>query len=643
MKKEPYFLNIAPMMPGHEEELAADIAAMAEAGSITHNAFSCTIVPEGDPVIDKAALLGERFVKHRDALRKISKVPCGILIQATIGHGWTPNSPASGQKLILWNGFEPYIFCPLDPGFRTYIREQVGKLASLKPDFFMLDDDFRMLTGRGGCHCPLHLAGFNQLTGQDYTAESLRDAIRNDRKIAEAYDAWMQQTMTEVAQIIRDAIDSVIPGHPCAFCMCSEDIRHAPETGRILQGNAPLRIRIENGYYLQECVRTLPGQMLRSARQALYLPEGTEILDEPDTCPQNRYSTSASMLHNHLTRAMIAGYFGAKIWITRMSSFEPGSGKTYRNILKKYNGFYRALCDLQLKEDGILVPLPAEPPFNYPLEENRKYLTGNWFTLTSVLGFPFHLNKTTWRRSSAAALAGDDCDVLSDQEIKKLLELDLILDGSAALKLCRRGFGPELGIEAEEWGDLPAPTFEADEENTFQIPLAIRNEPVRLKISSGIRGEIQTWIHHKNAIVLPASEIIAPGSLRVTRPDGHALLVMAVSLARHGFASFAYLSETRKALFAEQFKEYMSVYCKGDAEVLVQSGRDAEDNRIAILHALSPDGLEQPCLVFREPVNGIEHLQPDGSWKEMHFEKDGDAIRLDLDVKMLYAEVLRIH
>ncbi|MBE6374721.1 MAG: hypothetical protein E7055_21985 [Lentisphaerae bacterium] len=641
MKKEPYFLNIAPMLPGHEEELAADIAAMAKSGIITHNAFSFTLNPEGDPMFDKAAVLGERFARHYAALRKVSSVPCGILMQATVGHGWTPNVPSPGQKFIQWNGSEPYIFCPLDPGFREYIGGQVRKLAALKPDFFMLDDDFRMITSRGGCFCPLHVAGFNRLTGQNHTVETLREAVQNDEKTARAYDTWLQQTMEEVAKIIREAIDSVTPGLPCSFCMCAQDIRHAPATARILRGNAPLRIRINNGYYMSESVRGIPAQMLRSALQALYLPEETEILDEPDTCPQNRYSTSAAMLHNHLTRAMTAGYFGAKIWITRMSTFEPESGKAYRKVLGKYSGFYRTICDLRLKEDGILVPLPAEAPFNFPPTAKPVYQTGNWLTLAGSLGIPFHLNKSNYAPSAAAALSGDDCDVLSDADIENLLDKDLLLDGSAALNLAGRGFGKRLGFTAAEWNG-PTPTFEADDSRSVYIPLSAWNKPVRLGIVPGIQGEILTRIHHRTSALAPDSEVIAPGTIRLTRPDGHSLLILAVSLRPYGFSAFSYLNETRKAQLASLLKNTMSVYCKGDAEVMVQSGRDPEGNRIVILHALSPDGLERPELVFREPVGGMGHLQPDGSWKELPFEEEGDAVRPDLSVKMLYPEVLRL-
>ena len=642
MQKEPYFLNIAPMLPGHEDELAADIAAMAKSGIITHNAFSFTLNPEGNPPFDKAAVLGERFVKHYAALRKVSNVPCGILMQATIGHGWTPSEPSPGRKFIQWDGSEPYIFCPLDPGFREYIDVQVRKLADLKPDFFMLDDDFRMLTGRGGCFCPLHVAGFNRLIDGKYTAETLRNAVQTDEKTAQAYDAWLQQTMEEVAEIIRKAIDQVTPGLPCSFCMCSEDIRHAPATGRILKGNAPLRIRINNGYYLNESVRGIPAQMLRSARQALYLPEGTEILDEPDTCPQNRYSTSAAMLHNHLARAMAAGYFGAKLWITRMGGYEPESGKAYRQVLGKYSGFYRTLCNLGLKEDGILIPLPSEAPFNFPPDTKAMYPVGNWLTQAAVLGFPFHLNKTTYRQSAMAALSGDDCDMLSDADIEKLFDLDLMLDGSAALKLTRRGFAPKLGISASEWDGLPEPTFESNADGSLQIVLKIWNGPVKLSINPGIEGEILTQISHKAATLSTTSETIAPGSIRVTRPDGHGLLAFAVSLTPYGFASFSYLNEFRKAQLAELLNGSIGACCKGDAEVMVQSGHDSEGNRIVILHAISPDGLEQPSLAFREPVIQVEQLMPDGSWKELAFERKDNCVQIDLCVKMLYPEVLRI-
>ncbi|MBQ7207783.1 MAG: hypothetical protein IJS01_08305 [Lentisphaeria bacterium] len=637
---EPYFLNIAPLLPGHEEALAADIADLAACRVITHNAFCCTLTPEGDPMFDKASELAKRFSAHRAALRKRSTVPCGILIQATVGHGWTPNIPSPGLKFLPGNGPERYIFCPLGKEFRTYIAGQIRTLAACKPDFFMLDDDFRMLTGRGGCFCEEHIAGFSRLTGQNYTAESLQETIRRDETVARAYDAWLRQTLEELARIIRGAMDQEAPGIPCSYCICAQDIRHAVPIGRILQGNGGLRLRINNGFYMEDSVRAVPGNMLRSARQALYLPEDAELLDEPDTCPQNRYSTSAAVLHDHLTRAMLSNYGGAKLWITRFA-YEPASGRAYRTTLKRHASFYRALFALGFREDGILSPLPSRPPFNFPACQDPAPEAGSWFTQTGVMGFPFRLGLCS-SGPAVSALSGDDCDQLTDDDVRLLFDGDLILDGSAALKLTRRGFAGDLGVSASEWGELPSPSFEAKEDGSGFIKLSRDSRPVRLAPGDGVPGEILTWISHRTSDLTDDARRTAPGAIRLTRPDGHALFVMAASLRPFSFSAFSYLNETRKAQFAAYWSEKIPVYYDGDAEMMTQTGRDAAGRRIVVLSAVSPEGVVRPRLVFREPVRELERLTPGGVWEKVAFTADGPAVVPEIEVKLLFPEVLRI-
>jgi hypothetical protein len=638
---EPYFLNIAPLLPGHEEELASDIADLAAGGAITCSAFICTLTPEGEPVFDKASVLAERFAAHYAALRKKSAIPCGILIQATIGHGWTPNVPSAGQKFVPGNGPGRYIFCPLGKEFRAYIEDQIGKLAAAGPDFFMLDDDFRMLTGRGGCFCPLHVTGFNALAGRNYTPDELRKAVGEDENTARAYDAWLQKTMADTARIIRRAIDSRRPGLPCSFCMCGEDVRHAPELARILRGNGGLRIRINNGFYMADSPRAVPAQMLRSARQALHLPEDTEILDEPDTCPQNRYSTSAAVLHDHLTRALLAGYAGAKIWITRMNAFEPASGRAYRRVMKEYAGFYRALFSLDLEEDGILIPLPEKPPFNFPPAQKKAYPTGNWLTQTAVMGFPFRLGSSSCA-PKISAVSGDDCDQLTDADVKNLFTGDLILDGSAALKLAQRGFAGALGISASPWGELPAPSFEAKEDGTGFIALSLSSGAVRLEMNQKIAGRVLTWISHRTSAVSDDSRIVSPGSVSLTRPDGKKLFVMAASLKDFDFTAFSYLNETRKAQFAAEWNDKVAVYFDGDAELMIRTGVAGDGSRIVILHAISAEGVSRPRLVFRDPAASLERLCPDGVWRPLPFRREGNAVVPELEAKIFFAEVLRV-
>ena len=132
----PRWLTISTLLGEREEEIAKDIRFLGKETIVDAVAFSCTLVPEGDPVVDKAALLAPRFRKMHELL-KGSGVKEGILFQATMGHGWKPNSPAKGQKVILPDGNEKYKFCPLDKTFLDYIAGQ----ASLGQPYFLPDPD----------------------------------------------------------------------------------------------------------------------------------------------------------------------------------------------------------------------------------------------------------------------------------------------------------------------------------------------------------------------------------------------------------------------------------------------------------------------------------------------------------------------
>ena len=87
----PRWLNVAPLLPGHEAELAADQRELFATTPIDAAAFIMTFTPEGDPAFDKASVYAPRFLKMKKLL-KGAKGSCGVLFQATMGHGWTPES-----------------------------------------------------------------------------------------------------------------------------------------------------------------------------------------------------------------------------------------------------------------------------------------------------------------------------------------------------------------------------------------------------------------------------------------------------------------------------------------------------------------------------------------------------------------------
>ena len=49
-----HWINIAPLLPDHAEEIAADQRWLVSNTPIDSVAFVCTLVPEGEPVFDKA-------------------------------------------------------------------------------------------------------------------------------------------------------------------------------------------------------------------------------------------------------------------------------------------------------------------------------------------------------------------------------------------------------------------------------------------------------------------------------------------------------------------------------------------------------------------------------------------------------------
>ncbi len=79
--------SIMPLNVDHIAEICDDIERQYEDGIATEALFNLPISPEGFPVIDKASIGAEKYIKFRDELNRRG-LDCGILVQATIGHGY---------------------------------------------------------------------------------------------------------------------------------------------------------------------------------------------------------------------------------------------------------------------------------------------------------------------------------------------------------------------------------------------------------------------------------------------------------------------------------------------------------------------------------------------------------------------------
>ncbi len=613
--------HVMPLIPGREAELAADAEQLLRAGVCTHVAAMMTLVPESDPPVNKARILGERYVAFRKAFKgDVSRL--GILAQATIGHGWVPDEPAPYQKIVRPDGTEAYQMCPLDTAFQNHMRGAFRYLAALKPAFFMIDDDFRLLGGRNGCFCPLHLAEFGLRLGRTFTRESLVSELTADMATARAYDQALLDSLLGLAGVIREAIDETDPSIPGSFCTGLPQLRHAgPLAARLAGRGNPRVIRIGNDRYLRGEMRTFPGRMLDAAAQIAALDPDITILAETDTCPQNRYSTGAWPLNAHYAGSILAGCHGAKHWLTRTQFHQPGSGTAYREILARHHGFYETLfrgVQESVPAGYVAATLPGTAPFRPAVGASSWTYGKTWVPLLGVLGLPCNFAKAP---QLPTFMAGPEADQYSDNELRQLLKHGLLLDGPAAENLCRRGFACGIGVQAGPWRN------ERVSAERWGVTLIggdvkyTRLEP----ISPATR--IHSVLLHRKSGVSEAFTEIGPAATLFENAAGGRVAVLAAHVGTYNSLTdngLSFYDEDRKRELVDLLGfvcgKPVEFYYPGDAEIYLKVRRFADGRYLLAFFNLGHDPLEN--LPVRSPfrVTKVEMLTPAGAWEPVAWQ-----------------------
>lgn len=617
-------INIAPMFPAYKNEICRDIAKLYEQGIITENAFMMKLNPEGTPPVDPVSEAAQNFQEMRAELRKYAPLRVGILIQASIGHGyWRDSPPADFTRMETLAPDQPealtHIVCPYDPKVRSYLRGIAVKLGHLKPDFLLIDDDYRIITGRYGCFCALHIAGFNHLTGNSYTRESLSDAVRNDRRVALEYERFLGETFGEALSEFRAALNEASPGTNIYYCSCTRDLKFSADFARRLAapGQKPV-IRLNNGRYSRETMRDFPLRMYTTAAMIDYLNGGEfELLSEPDTCPHNQYATSAALLNCHMAGSIMEGVAGAKHWITPLAAYEPESGKAYRNILASYRGFYQELAKLQRRKQdlGVTMVLPGRKFQTHSVFHNESIDAKVEFVVSMTrLGVPGNYSKAS---DTVSVLNVEFIDSWSDAEIRAMLARGAILEGSAALRLAERGFSRELGVDVSP-GIAAKTTVEQLSDGR---PLRCQSGTlVTLKPRSGQTRVLSTLYSESRNGAKRTLQAISPGMIRYRN-----VLIFAGSPVRHIYwpDHTAFLNETRKKAVLEQLTQMteVPVLYAGPDDIAVKLWLVGNQVIMPVITLGRDDMPEMELTVSRMPIR-VESLQPKGDWREVAFRRE---------------------
>lgn len=653
-------INIAPLFTQHQEEVIADLLNLKQECAVTDIAFMMPLLPEEKvPTMAKTQYLSKLFVEMKNRLEN-SGLRIGILVQSSMGHG--SHTEAGFQRIVNSDGIETECICPLDSGFQKYLEDSMSLLANTEPDFLIIDDDFRLLHGRNGCFCDLHLSAFNKMMGGDFNRDSLLDVLKSTENkncvVGEKWSALLSSSLVDASLKIRAGIDAVNAEIPCGFCTCSADINFALPIAHTLAGNTTPFVRINNARYLETekgNKQFVKRMTYHTVFQVQALQGIDEIMSEPDTCPQNCYSTSATALHAHITASLLNGCNSLKIWITRLGEWEPTSGLKYREILKKYATYYQEILRIMslVEWSGPATPLPEKPVFNWnPLLNEKQENIDSWAAdVFGRLGIPASVGIND---SSVLMLTGNEIDLFQNEELNQFLSKGLLLDVSAAEKMCRRGFAHHIGVDVE----VTSETQGTECLNQHAVNGATRNKEISLSgticriTPNSDKTEIASELIKRPWFQSPKGEIIGTGSTLFENEFGGRVAVVPVNVTSGGFGAFSILNELRKKQLIHMLEwldqaplpfvilNFADVYTKYG--VIESEGQSSE--LLAIVN-LGLDVLNELHLkVSKNAIKEITRLEADGSWTELSWNSESDyEIIVKTEVAVMVPMILQIN
>ena len=640
--------SIMPLIPDKIDEICDDIERQVRERICTTPLFSMTLVPVGTPPRREAEHLCEQYALFRDRLAARG-IPSGVLVQATLGHdGRHLPDPSPFTKLARLSGGESSeVCCPADPAFRAHFRAVFRTIASYRPALIMLDDDFRLMARPGrGCVCERHMAEFNRRAGTDLSREQLWERISENGisdPLTKVFIGTQIDALVGCVREMRAGIDEVDPKIPGAYCTCGNSCEGAAQIARVLAGEGnPVVVRLNNANYTSPGARFLSRPFLRAAYQREALGGRADVmLAETDTCPQLRYSTSASMLHAHFTGSILEGARGAKQWITDLWNFDVKDGEAYRRVLSKFAGFYETLADVvaELTPVGCRIPLSATPSYYFSKELLFQPSNGAFFNhafaqkVLERLGLPLYFSS---RAGGVAFLDGDHVAMYSKEELDGLFAGPLVLDGVAARSLVDAGYGDLIGVSVGEWsGDLP----NGDSLDVDGQRCAEQVRPKKLTPNAqGVVVDSTLYKEMERGERLP----LGPGTTRFARKGGETVVFAGTPDTAFSLSeAFSFLSAPRKRQLIRILRPTgcLPVFYPGDAEVYLRAGRTADGALFCGFFNIGLDVIDGVELTVDRVPEKVLRLTPDGAWEDVSFTVAGDTLTLPVRADVLIPEV----
>lgn len=659
-------LSIMPMELEHIDEICNDIKQQQIDGISDCGMLMMQFAPEGTPAINKAEIQCKTYDLFHEKLKQLN-AKHGVLVQSTLGHVYPPSQPHSFQNIIglvtgtKYDTCKPYdkfqldgiVFkgqcCPYDKNLQNYLKEQMRTLALRKPSVIMIDDDMGLVyrIGIKGCTCPLHMAEFNRRAGTDITREQLVEHVfgdsEEDKRLTQIFLDVQGDSLVQITKAMREGIDSVDPtiqgivSSAGSYCEFTELMAEAFAG----EGN-PKVARFNNSCFHLEPARYFSNQMIRAAIQRENLNGKIDVfLTEGDTCPHNRYATSAAKLHAHLTGTILEGAKGAKLWITPLSTgFDLSQGAAYRKTISKFSKFYEELSKLYegLTPVGCCIPVPEKRDYCLRVPNIFEIQLSAWGTkVLERYGVPMFVSKL-----AKGAVFLDDATVgnFSDRELENLLKGTLIMGAKAAKALNERGFKAHTGVDIKNWNGELIKLERIKLTNTKVIRQMEGMEVVPLS---------DNVITDSEALYVPGDgteKSMYPASTVFKNSLGGTVIVFSGTpdTEFHYNKSASFLNSSRKKQIVNLLKTTgnLPVYYPEDLEIYMKAGYLNDGTLMCALFNISFDQMEEIPLIIEDNFSEINILTPEGHYKKCEYYMQGDTVYIKQPLFTLMPVVLLI-
>ncbi|MBQ7650480.1 MAG: hypothetical protein IJS15_05950 [Victivallales bacterium] len=648
MRKKLNFINVTRIFPNNVEFAVSEIRRQHSDVGIEKFALSLSFHPTGTPAIRHAQTLIEAFRKVKEALVDTPSIKVGVLLQSTLGHGWSGPVPLTGEKwqrIVKDNGNVSSRMCPTDPGFRKYVLDCVEGVMKVGPAFLLLDDDFGLRIGE--CFCPNHIALFNRATGIERSFEEvvsmLKERPEND-SVVRFFSQQRGELAVDFAREIREVIDRYDDTITCTMCSPGNGQGFVKDVALALAGrHGTPSIRVNNAIYGSNQPQYLL-QLTTSTNRIRNIYNGIpDLIDEADTFPQNYYSENAELFNAHLVNAILNGLTGAKLW---MFEFElPRSINSqirYEQIFREFQPLYEELFNTidGVRWLGVTSPFANYQDLLHPFNAGKSLYQQDWHsTVLGPLAIPIRYGRPD-EDDAIFAINGDIAERLSDDEIKAMLSKNALLDSKAVKALVARGFSELLGVSL---GDNPKFFFQSELDDKMPAPMGLMWDAsaAELKCLSD-DTTVASWCILPN-METGKNEKVSPCMTFFQNRLGGRIVCLAWS---SDMPFYKVLKNERRRLLLKALDFLkgglfeMSLETRHQAIVRHGILKDASE-LVAVLSLALDAETTIPLRCAKKPAS-VELLATDGTWKNVTFTHQDNILTVNASLAICRPSILRI-